>query len=539
MAALFLTNCTKETQNPSHSEGMDYMIFANSPDTKTVNDGVHTLWTEGDAINVFHAEAGASTFSNDGKFSLSNVESGSFTGTLSGTLAASNDWYLLYPYTETITTPKNSSAAIVVGSLTQTQTGSNSTAHIAGVNYPMWGIKSAASDQTFPNVRMTHLSSLVELVVENKTTDELAISSVALTAPEDIVGEYYVDFSSLSPVFVKSADDKVSSTASLTVSGATIAAGASAKFYFAIKPFVLASGKTVKLSVNGVAKEITASKDVKFTSGKIKTLTYAYEPQPSVEGLEFSTGSVTFEKEAKGQTKTVSYLVNPNLAGKVTFTLEYSGSRRFDIVDDSNPIEITAKRNNSSDNLYKATLKAYNGDTVLDSLVITQFRDFTVTNFPDGGTPDDGNDTDLFKPTALGLSGEDEEYIDLKQESPDSGAEYLLRCAGGLQTVTFKSDANSGLVVTRPAGYVKTVFLTWNDQFPAPGAVIDIYGSSEPYSSPADLYNENTQGELIGSMTYNENGMDSFEVNGNYSFFGLRPRTGKMAVYMMAVTWKN
>lgn len=53
LAATFtLTNCAKEmdapVQEPS-STGIPFEIIANAADTKTTNDGMSTVWAEGDA----------------------------------------------------------------------------------------------------------------------------------------------------------------------------------------------------------------------------------------------------------------------------------------------------------------------------------------------------------------------------------------------------------------------------------------------------------------------------------------------------------
>ncbi len=282
VAAFSLTNCTKDVdQQINEAEGMPYTIYANSADTKTVNDGLSTKWAEGDALNVFHAEAGLGVYSENSKFTLVDAASGKFTtDALNGELAEVNDWYVLYPYLEYATTPSRSAYTPIGSSAKgeQTQTGNNSTTHIAGKNYPMWGIAEGQNSQNVPNITMTHLSSLIEVVVTNSTSEDLTVTSVSFTAEEDIVGTYYIDFSTDTPKFTGSGTNYVSKTANLkVVDGEAIAQNAIGKFYFAIKPFTATAGQALKISVNGYEKTLDLTKDVTFTPGKIKKLNFSYD----------------------------------------------------------------------------------------------------------------------------------------------------------------------------------------------------------------------------------------------------------------------
>ena len=111
LAATFtLTNCTEELQNPNEGK-TPYTIYANAADTKTANDGLSTVWVEGDALNVFHAAAGSTEYSANTKFTLTDAASGQFdTEELAGELSAVNDWYVLYPYSKYVTTPARNCA---------------------------------------------------------------------------------------------------------------------------------------------------------------------------------------------------------------------------------------------------------------------------------------------------------------------------------------------------------------------------------------------------------------------------------------------
>lgn len=288
LAGIFsLTNCTKEAAIETPAAGVPFEIYAGSAEvtTKTTIDGFSTSWAAKDSINLFHAVSGTTTYQNDGKFTVADPASGKFTGTLAAALESGEnyDWYALYPYDSRIATPASRTKGYsVIGcdyKSTQTQTGANSTAHLAGYNYPLYGKSSAptAGAET-PSITLKPAFSVVEIEVKNSTANDLPVSNITFTAPEAIIGTFYIDFSGATPTYTPSGDIYAISTASLSVTGdATIAANASAKFYLAVKPFTAASGSTLKISVNGYEKSLKLTSDATFTAGKIKTLSFNYD----------------------------------------------------------------------------------------------------------------------------------------------------------------------------------------------------------------------------------------------------------------------
>lgn len=82
-AAFTLTNCNKEIAEPKapETEGIPFEIVAATADTKTENDGLNTKWTTGDALNVFHAEAGSTTYGTNDEFTYAG-SADKFTGKL-------------------------------------------------------------------------------------------------------------------------------------------------------------------------------------------------------------------------------------------------------------------------------------------------------------------------------------------------------------------------------------------------------------------------------------------------------------------------
>lgn len=313
LSAFALTNCTQEIENPAQqpeSAGYPFEIVASIVDTKTVNDCMHTKWAAGDQINLFHIEDNdEEVVKNDGVFTVSDLDAGTFTGNLSETLKSDADyaWYAFYPYNYLIETPVNTSKGwMPVGSKNnekQIQEGNNSMKHIAGPNYPMAGWAETYPDEPTPSFTMYHLTSLIEVNVTNENDEALIVDEIAFTAPVNIIGTYYINFGSPWGIdndpdaFTPSGDNYVSNTATLKVNNATaLAKGESAKFYLGIKPFIAESGDKLVLSVNGYSKEINLSNEVAFRYGHIKTLNFDYDYVAS-EGVANAT--LTFDDEDK------------------------------------------------------------------------------------------------------------------------------------------------------------------------------------------------------------------------------------------------
>ena len=300
MAMAFnLTSCMKSEEiTPSVESNGDFEIYASI--TRTENDGMNTVWSEGDMINLFHAVTDTDEYVNDTPykdgasypFKCVDAASGSFMGTVDGELDLEEeyDWYALYPYSSYVVTPANNgNGYLPIGcksNQVQYQGANNSMSPIAGENYPMVGYAVAVPGNGTPHLEFTHVSSLVEFEVVNKTSADIKVSNIQFTATEDIVGTYYINFAdSKNLTFKSSGSNYVSNTATLSVTGnEAIAAGASAKFYLAVKPFTApADGelavKVVASTENGVGvheANIELAKATTFAPGKIKTIKVNY-----------------------------------------------------------------------------------------------------------------------------------------------------------------------------------------------------------------------------------------------------------------------
>ena len=293
-----LNSCNKEIENTIASngekEGIPFEIIATPVQTRTANDGMDTKWVADDAINVFHAEEGTTAYVSDGEFTIADVSTNRFKGTVSETLEADKkyDWYMFYPYSSYITTPANTNTGYtIVGSRyngNQTQAGNNSKTHIAGPDYPLFGVIPSVASTEIPSVSVNQVCSFIEFNVTNNSSEELVVNNVLFTASEDIVGTYFINF--VNPenvVFTPSTNTEgtfvyASEKASLNVTdGEALAEGESAKFYIGIKPFTVSDG-TLKVAVNGYEKELNITKSTSFSAGKIKKINFNYDKEPEV-----------------------------------------------------------------------------------------------------------------------------------------------------------------------------------------------------------------------------------------------------------------
>ena len=307
-AAFTLTNCAKEIDAPvqePESVGYPFEIIASTVDTKTVNDGMSTNWEAEDQINVFHAVCDDTEYKNDGAFKVKDVESGNFAGELCEALDPQEeyDWFAFYPYSSFIKTPANTSAGyMTVGSSAsgvQVQKGNDSMSHIAGGNYPLVGRAIATPANSTPEIKMSHASSLIAIKVKNTLDEPLVVESVSFNAPVEIVGTYYINFTGdITPEsFTGSGEQYVSKAATLNVEeGTAIATDQSAVFYLAVKPFVAKTNDKLVVAVNGYAKELTMTKDVTFSAGKVKTLNFAYD---KVKEAGVATATISFASDAQ------------------------------------------------------------------------------------------------------------------------------------------------------------------------------------------------------------------------------------------------
>lgn len=325
VAIAALSSCNKELTDPNEGikGGIPFEITAASVDTKTSIDGVTTSWVAGDAINLFHAVAGTTTYKSDGQFTITaeNLDSKKFTGTLASPLVAGNyDWYAIYPYKEQISSPgEQTDGFVYIGhSVAANQNGNNSKAHLCKTLCPLYGVSKSVEATKPVSLEMKHLTSVVEINVTNRNDDPLTVSSISFSTDEDIVGTYYINFAGEDVVYNPSGVNYVKTVANLTVqNGTALAKGETASFYIPIKPHVAENGSSINISVNGYKKSINLTKDVTFTAGKIKKINFNYDKvvadYVTIPWIEDFSGDLSIYSLVNGETETKTFAAN--LAG--------------------------------------------------------------------------------------------------------------------------------------------------------------------------------------------------------------------------------
>lgn len=283
-AAFTLTNCAKEVHDPNVGEKTPYTIYANTAETKTANDGLSTVWVEGDALTVFATAAGSTEYGTSSKFTLTDAASGKFeTDDLKAELAATNDWYALYPYSSYVTTPASTDAGYIYfgnkNGLTQEEY--NSTSHLSGSTCPLYGVAEAVAGTELPAIEMQHLTSVVKINVTNGTSSTFAIKDLSFTSSAgDIVGHYFVDFTQDVPELTPRTGN-VSNTASLTVTNPSdLAPSQTASFYIVVRPFTAPANSTLTIKIGSVEEPKTLAEAVVFAAGKIKSINYTLTEVP-------------------------------------------------------------------------------------------------------------------------------------------------------------------------------------------------------------------------------------------------------------------
>lgn len=272
LAVMALTQCAsvQEVESPHRAKGT-FEVYASPVDTRTANDGLHTLWVDGDRFNLFHAAAGSSAYVSDGAFAIDDPDTGHARGTVTGLSEGTYDWLLVYPYAQEAVTP--AAVPVVIGSAAggkQVQSGRDSRAHLAGDAFPVAGKAAGVPRADVPVLTAAPLLSVVAVNVTNPGQGSVKVETVRFKAPEAIVGSFKADVTGAAPVF-QAVD--ASEEAVLEVSGDNrIDAGESAVFFLGIKPFQAAAGSTLTLTVNDETRTVTLPKATSFSAGKIKTL---------------------------------------------------------------------------------------------------------------------------------------------------------------------------------------------------------------------------------------------------------------------------
>ena len=140
---------------------------------------------------------------------------------------------------------------------------------------------------------------------------------------------------------------------------------------------------------------------------------------------------------------------------------------------------------------------------------------------------------DVLTREVTGVSGTT--YKEWTDKTLTSEAVYAGQSAGGNGSIQMRSNnSNSGIITTSSGGYVKKVGVKWNSNT-ANGRTLNIYGSTEAYTSPTELYGSTPKGTLIGTIVCGTT--DELVIDGDYEYVGMRSASGAMYVEEIEISW--
>ncbi len=117
-----------------------------------------------------------------------------------------------------------------------------------------------------------------------------------------------------------------------------------------------------------------------------------------------------------------------------------------------------------------------------------------------------------------------------------SNAVYAGNSACKNETIHMKSaGSSSGIVTTASGGKAKRITASWNENTTA-NKELYVYGSATPFSAPNELYTDEAQAKLLGSIVYEET--EELDIVGDYEYIGLRSKSGDIYLDVIEITWE-
>lgn len=326
LGALTLTNCSNEIDENinTNTDGVAFELTAAIDANRTVANDFKTTWAANDAINLFHAVAGETTYTNNESFAIAeeDLANGRFVGTLGGELTAeAYDWYAFYPYSSSYTTPAGTRYYKL---WQQTQSvEANSTAHVVGLNGPLYGVAENVAVGDPVTVQMHQLGTLLRVKVGNESGKDFIIESIKVAAANTyITGSFYVGFNKNGVSRCEmSGANYANQDVTLNVTGEyTIADGDDASdhcFYAAVAPFTAPEGgETLTITVVTDKGTYKTTKDIpagaEFASGVVNSLVVTVDNVginakafPYEEDFYDGVGDFTIDNVAVGSLSTI------------------------------------------------------------------------------------------------------------------------------------------------------------------------------------------------------------------------------------------
>ena len=212
-------------------------------------------WSDGDKLSVFNAPTGTGSWSENLEYSVDDTGAGRFVPAPGVIVPFEDgvryDWKAVYPHTAGLAADELPEIP-----LAQTQEGKNNPAHLAAYDV-LYG---EASDTRTPEIQMSHTGTLLLWTVRNNSLQPFTVSSLSF--------------------------DNGTDTYVLTITGdPEIAPGYSANFYMIARPFSIAEGDELAVSLvtsSGTENQILTFSSAKtFLAGQYNTATIVCNPAES------------------------------------------------------------------------------------------------------------------------------------------------------------------------------------------------------------------------------------------------------------------
>ena len=147
--------------------------------------------------------------------------------------------------------------------------------------------------------------------------------------------------------------------------------------------------------------------------------------------------------------------------------------------------------------------------------------------------PAEAGTKDVLDKAFTGVSNSYEEWTN----TGTSGAAYKGKSAGNNNSIQLRASSDnkdSGIVVTTSAGKVAKVVVVWESHTQT-DRTLNIYGKNDPYISPTELFNEASQGTLLGTIVCETS--TELTITGDYAYIGLRSNKDAMYLSSITITW--
>lgn len=275
-------------------------------------------------------------------------------------------------------------------------------------------------------------------------------------------------------------------------------------------------------STSDVTPTSVSTPDMSTTGTKTVTVTYT-------EGT--TTVSKTYDITVSGPVEVTSITLN-----KSTTTIEQGNSET---------LTATVLPENASNKTVTWTVTpADAGVTVVDGVVTASLDatlgDYIVTASAGSVTPatckvtvtKSTSITDVLTTSNSYSGGAYADWDSIKVTSPAVYAGNSMKSSA--DAIQLRDNTNSGIVSTTSGGLINKVAVEWNSST-SNGRTLNVYGKTSAYSGTSDLYNEGTQGTLLGTIVKGTS--TELVIDGSYTYIGVCSNKSSMYLSSISFTW--